>query len=88
VPVDFDAISLSITKTNRCIVLTEEPVANSFAQALCGRIASECFSSLDAAPVVVGSVELPAIPLNSEMEYEVLPNADKVASAINALLDF
>ena len=88
VPVDFDAISSSVSKTNRCIVLTEEPVANSFAQALSGRIASECFSDLDAAPVVVGSVELPAIPLNSEMEYEVLPNADKVAEAIKAILAF
>jgi 2-oxoisovalerate dehydrogenase E1 component len=88
VPVDFDTISRSISKTNRCIVLTEEPVANSFAQALSGRIASECFSNLDAAPVVVGSVELPAIPLNSEMEYEVLPNADKVGNAIIALLAF
>ena len=35
-PVDYDAIEASIARTNRCLVLTEEPVAHSFAQALAG----------------------------------------------------
>jgi 2-oxoisovalerate dehydrogenase E1 component len=88
VPLDFATVASSIKRTSRCLVLTEEPVANSFAQALSGRIAKECFEDLDAAPQVIGSVELPAIPLNESMEKEVLPNAEKVSAAIGTLLDY
>lgn len=88
VPLDFDTVASSIKRTSRCLVLTEEPVANSFAQALSGRIAKECFEDLDAAPQVIGSVELPAIPLNERMEQAVLPNAEKVSAAIGTLLDY
>ena len=88
VPLDFETVASSIKRTNRCIVLTEEPVANSFAQALSGRIAKECFEDLDAAPQVIGSVELPAIPLNEGMEKEVLPNKDKVSAAVGTLLAY
>ena len=88
VPLDFETVASSIKRTNRCLVLTEEPVANSFAQALSGRIAKECFEDLDAAPQVIGSVELPAIPLNESMEQEVLPNAEKVSAALGTLLDY
>jgi 2-oxoisovalerate dehydrogenase E1 component len=84
----MDAICETIARTNRCIILTEEPVDNSFAQSLAGRIATECFEELDAPPVVMGSVSLPAIPLNSEMEAAVLPNAEKVKVAINTLLNY
>ncbi|MGY8888705.1 MAG: alpha-ketoacid dehydrogenase subunit alpha/beta, partial [Flavobacteriales bacterium] len=31
VPLDFETVASSIKRTNRCLVLTEEPVANSFA---------------------------------------------------------
>lgn len=88
VPLDFDTVASSIKRTSRCLFLTEEPVANSFAQALSGRIAKECFEDLDAAPQVIGSVELPAIPLNERMEQAVLPNAEKVSAAIGTLLDY
>jgi 2-oxoisovalerate dehydrogenase E1 component len=88
VPLDFETVASSIKRTSRCIVLTEEPVANSFAQALSGRIAKECFEDLDAAPQVIGSVELPAIPLNEGMEKEVLPNKEKVSAAVGTLLAY
>ena len=88
VPVDMDSIAKSVTKTNRCLVLTEEPIENSYGLSLSGRIASECFESLDAAPLTLGAVSLPAIPLNSEMEEAVLPSAEKVAAKIEELLRF
>jgi len=87
-PVDYEAIEASICRTNRCLVLTEEPVAHSFAQALAGHIATRCFSHLDAAPRVVGSMDLPAIPLNEHLEAAVLPNALKVEEALASLLQF
>ena len=88
VPIDMDAIAKSVTKTNRCLVLTEEPIENSFGLSLCGQIASNFFESLDAAPQTLGSISLPAIPLNSKMEAAVLPSAEKVATKIEELLRF
>ena len=86
-PVDYAAIETSVARTNRCLVLTEEPVAHSFAQALSGHIATRCFRDLDAAPVVVGSMDLPAIPLNERLEAAVLPSAAKVEAALASLLN-
>ena len=85
-PVDYASIEASIAKTNRCLVLTEEPVAHSFAQALAGHIATRCFRDLDAAPQVLGSMDLPAIPLNEHLESAVLPSAAKVESTLASLL--
>jgi 2-oxoisovalerate dehydrogenase E1 component len=88
VPMDERAIFESVQKHNRCLVVTEEPVVNSFASALAGRIQEECFRYLDAPVRVVGSEALPAIPLNSTLEATMLPNAAKVSVAISALLEF
>jgi 2-oxoisovalerate dehydrogenase E1 component len=87
-PVDFTCIFDSVKKTHRCIVLTEEPVNNSFAQGLAGKIAAACFTYLDAPVQVVGSENLPAIPLNSTLEFEMLPNATKLKIEIDTLLKY
>ncbi len=87
-PVDTEMVFASVQKNGRCLVLTEEPVNNSFAQALAGRISSACFQYLDAPVKVVGSESLPAIPLNSTLEKTMIPNADKVNVAINELLSY
>jgi len=88
VPLDEEAIFNSVRKHNRCLVLTEEPVNNSFAQAIAGLISKNCFEKLDAPVEVVGSENLPAIPLNSILEFAMIPNAEKVAEKIKTLLDY
>ncbi|MDP6569743.1 MAG: transketolase C-terminal domain-containing protein, partial [Candidatus Marinimicrobia bacterium] len=87
-PLDENLIFESVKKHNRCIVLSEEPKENSFAQALAGRIQEECFHNLDAPITIIGAENVPAIPLNSELEKRYLPNAEKVAEAIDKLLLF
>ncbi len=87
-PVDEELIFASVRKHNKAILLTEEPVLNGFAQSIAARISENCFQSLDAPVKVIGSVNLPAIPLNSTLEKAMLPNADKVADAIEKLLQF
>lgn len=88
VPLDEEAIFNSVIKHGRCLVITEEPVGNSFAQALAGRIAEKCFMHLDAPVKVIGSENLPAIPLNSTLEATMLPNVQKVSAAMDQLLRF
>ena len=87
-PLDEKMIFDSVKKNNRCLIVTEEPVNNSFAQALAGRISASCFEHLDAPVEVVGSENLPAIPLNSILEFTMIPNADKVAKAIRRVLAY
>jgi 2-oxoisovalerate dehydrogenase E1 component len=87
-PIDWDAIVSSVRKHSRAFVLTEEPLLNSFAESLAGRIQRECFKDLDAPVWLLGAENLPAVPLNVELEKRMLPNANKVRDAIGALLHF
>lgn len=87
-PLDEDMLLSSVKKHSKCIVLTEEPVAHSFAEALAGRIASECFHDLDAPVSIIGSVNTPAVPLNATLEKAMLPSAEKVAQAMSGLLNY
>lgn len=88
VPLDENAIFESVKKHGRCIVLTEEQVSNSFAQAIGGLISENCFEYLDAPVRVLGAKDMPAIPLNSNLEQEMLPNAKKLHELINSLLSY
>ncbi|MFI5171408.1 MAG: thiamine pyrophosphate-dependent enzyme [Chitinophagales bacterium] len=85
-PYDWQAINDSIKKHSKCFILTEEPIMNSFAQALAGRISAELFRYLDAPVKMIGAKNLPAVPLNSGLEKAMLPNAEKVGLVIEELL--
>lgn len=87
-PLDEETVFNSVKKHSRCIVLTEESLNNSFAQALAGRISEYCFEYLDAPVKVIGSENMPAIPLNSTLEAAMLPNAEKVAKVMKELLRY
>jgi 2-oxoisovalerate dehydrogenase E1 component len=87
-PLDEELIFESVKMHGRCLIITEEPRENSFAQALSGKIQEECFNFLDAPIKVVGSENIPAIPLNSILEEHYLPNAEKVIHEINTLMLF
>jgi 2-oxoisovalerate dehydrogenase E1 component len=85
-PIDWDLITDRVKQHGRVLMLTEEPVLNSFAESLAGRISQRCFTDLDAPVSVVGSANLPAVPLNMALEKMMLPNASKVAEEIDKLL--
>ncbi len=87
-PLDEEMVFESVRNHGKCIVLTEEPVFNGFAQGIASRITQNCFEKLDAPVKVVGAENLPAIPLNSILEKTMLPNADKVEAAIEKLLAY
>lgn len=88
VPLDEQGIFEAVKKCNRCLVVTEEAPDNSFASALAGKIANQCFEYLDAPVMIIGSENLPAIPLNSTLEATMLPNAEKVKAKMAELLGY
>ena len=85
-PLDENAIFEAVKKTNRCIVLTEEPADNSFARSLAGLIQEKCFKYLDAPVMTMGAENMPAIPLNSTLEQTMLPSVKKVQVKMEELL--
>ena len=88
VPLDRNTIFNEVKKLGRCLVVTEETIDNSFALALAGLIGEHCFEYLDAPIKTIGSKNLPAIPLNSILEQEMILNVDKVKLSIEELLNY
>ena len=87
-PLDTELIYQSASNHGRCLVVTEEPVDNSFAQSIAARIQENCFECLDAPVRTLGSENMPAIPLNSTLEQTMIPSSEKVEVAIKDLLDY
>jgi 2-oxoisovalerate dehydrogenase E1 component len=87
-PLDEELVFDSVKLHGKCLVLTEEQQNNSFAEALAGRIAKSCFQYLDAPIEVLGSKNVPAVPMNMGLESAMLPNAEKVAAVISRLLAY
>ena len=87
-PLDTDAIFEAARRHGRILVVTEEPVNNTFAQSLAARIQENCFEWLDAPVRTIGSENMPAIPLNEVLERTMIPSADKVERALERLLNY
>lgn len=87
-PLDEETIFASVRQHNRCLVLTEEAVSNSFARSLSGLIQEKCFRHLDAPVMTLGAENMPAIPLNSTLEATMLPSTEKVKGKIEELLGY
>ncbi|TXH53731.1 MAG: tungsten formylmethanofuran dehydrogenase [Bacteroidia bacterium] len=87
-PLDFDLINEMAQKHSKVLLVTEESVEASFTLGLAGRIQRDNFKALDAPVAIVGSVDTPAIPMNSSLEATLLPNADKVKKALEDLLAY
>ena len=88
VPLDEESIFESVKKHGRCIVLTEEQVTGSYAQSISGLISEKCFEFLDAPVRILGAKDMPAIPLNSNLEAEMLPSSKKLQNLIDSLLSY
>lgn len=87
-PLDHDKINEVSKRHGKVMLVTEESVEASFTLGLAGRIQRDNFKSLDAPVSIVGSVDTPAIPLNSLLEATLLPNAEKVADALKELIAY
>lgn len=85
-PLDEELVFETVRKHGKCLIVTEEQQNNSFSEALAGRISHTCFRYLDAPVEVLGSLNLPAVPMNMILERAMLPNEEKVAERIGLLL--
>jgi 2-oxoisovalerate dehydrogenase E1 component len=87
-PLDYDTVFKSVKKCSKCLIVTEEPSENSFSRALQGRIQEVCFKELDAPVMLIGSENMPAIPLNTVLEQTMIPSTEKVKLKILELRSY
>ncbi|WP_447950880.1 alpha-ketoacid dehydrogenase subunit alpha/beta [Chryseobacterium koreense] len=85
IPLDEKLVFERVKLHGKCIVLTEEQIQNSFAEAFAHRISKNCFQHLDLPVETVGSLNLPAVPINLVLEKEMLPNAEKLREKITEI---
>jgi 2-oxoisovalerate dehydrogenase E1 component len=85
-PVDEELCRAAVERHGKALVLTEEQLQNSFAEALAHRLTKACFRYLDAPVDAMGAENLPAIPLNDRLEQVMLPTAEKVQVRLDTLL--
>jgi 2-oxoisovalerate dehydrogenase E1 component len=87
-PLDMETVNKAASKHGKVVLVTEESIEASFTLGLAGRIQRDNFKSLDAPVSIVGSVDTPAIPLNSILEAELLTSAEKVKEAVLKILNY
>jgi 2-oxoisovalerate dehydrogenase E1 component len=87
-PLDHEKINQVSQKHGKVMLVTEESEEASFTLGLAGRIQRDNFNYLDAPVSIVGSVDTPAIPLNSILESALLTNSVKVKNSLGELLSF
>jgi 2-oxoisovalerate dehydrogenase E1 component len=87
-PLDENLVFETVKKHGKCLVLTEEPLNNSFCEALALRISNACYHWLDAKVETMGSLNLPAVPINIALEAAMLPTTEKLIERIKLLLNY
>lgn len=87
-PLDEDLVYKTVNRHGKCLILTEEQINNSFAEALAGKVSQQCFQHLDAPVQTLGALNLPAVPMNVGLEAAMLPGVAKTKEKLAALLDY
>jgi 2-oxoisovalerate dehydrogenase E1 component len=82
-PLQLDRIQASLRNTGRLIVLHEGRRTHGFGAELVARLTEEHFAVLKAAPLRIGSLDLP-VPFAPELEHEFRPTKEKIIDRITA----
>jgi 2-oxoisovalerate dehydrogenase E1 component len=75
----------SVTKTGRCLIVHEDTITAGFGAEIAAVVAKDAFWWLDA-PVERMAVEDVPMPYHENLLGAVLPDADRIAGAIQRLL--
>ena len=84
-PLDEEMIFQSVRKTHRVVVVEESWSFASVGAQIADRIQFLCFDDLDA-PVTRVTNEFVPMPYNEHLEDRVLPNVDRIVSAVKQVL--
>lgn len=86
-PLDDEALSTTLRKTHRVLIVTEEPATGSVASEVAARIAQHHFSWLDAPVERLCCPDVP-VPFSPPLEEFYLPNVDKLVARVREQLSY
>jgi pyruvate/2-oxoglutarate/acetoin dehydrogenase E1 component len=84
-PLDQDAITQSVSRTHRVVVVDEGWKSGSLSAEVCARIMEHAFYELDAPVLRVCSAEVP-IPYARHLEQAALPRAGAIISTVKQMV--
>ncbi|MCU0367991.1 MAG: hypothetical protein MUF39_04075 [Cyclobacteriaceae bacterium] len=87
-PLDWELMTNAVKNHGRVLIVTEQPLLHSIAESLAGSLTKSCFQFLDAPIFTCGAADLPAIPLNVNLEKRMMPDAEKVREELVKLLNY
>lgn len=86
-PLDEEAILISVKKTNRVLVVHEDKVFGGFGGEVAALISDKAFKDLDAPVIRIGSAFTP-VGFNRILEKAILPDIEKIVDGIKEVLNF
>ncbi|MBT4789974.1 MAG: dehydrogenase [Halobacteriovoraceae bacterium] len=86
-PFDMEAITASLSKTNRILICHEEHKTSGFAGEIAARINEECFESLDAPILRVGAKDT-HVAYCPDLEDVILPQVGDIYAELQKLLQY
>ena len=86
-PIDREAIYRSVRKTGKALVLHEDTMTAGFGAEIAALIAKECFEHLDGPVMRVAALDTP-VPYSPPLEDAMLPNEQKIVSALEELSSY
>ena len=84
VPIDIDAITQSVEKTGRCVIVHEATRTSGFGAELCALVQENCFYHLEAPIERVTGWDT---PYPHAFEWEYFPGPKRVAEALRKTLN-
>ena len=84
-PLDFDTIAASVSKTNRCLVVSSSHKNFGFGSEVAAEIGERCFFDLDQ-PVRRLSPPFTPAPFGRQFDQFLNPDADAIVAAVRDLM--
>jgi pyruvate dehydrogenase E1 component beta subunit len=84
-PLDIDTILASVARTNRLLVVQEAPVFAGFGAEIAATVSEKALYDLDCPVARLGGWETP-VPFSPVLEDAIVPNAERIADKIRAMV--
>ena len=84
IPLDLDTICESVKKTGRCIVVHEAPRTSGYGAEIIASIQEQCFWNLESPILRVAGWDT---PFPHAMEWEYMPSRERIADALQQVME-
>ncbi len=86
VPLDLEALTSSVSRTGRAVVVHEAPMTAGFGAEVVARLVEDCFDYLEAPVLRVTGYDTPYPPATIESHY--LPSIERILAAVDRVVNY